>query len=293
MLLLSAVKTTVKRTLKRCLPGNVLAAGRVAWYLAREKPKELTRILRLINLGQVCEALANYEGSQKENGIEFKLRLYKSHKPLILRNGTSDFNMFRQVLIDQQYEVELSGPVEYIVDAGANAGFSSFFFLNRYPNARVIAIEPDPENFEVARRNLEPYSDRCHLLLAGIWGSEGTLNVHRTAAGSGRISHCSTQTLPGEPDDNLAVPARTIQSLMEEFQFPRIDYLKIDIEGAELSLFRDGDISFLQRTNFCAIECHGDECLAIFSRAAKSEEFMLKESGELTFAMRQTALPLA
>lgn len=280
----------MKRLLKHWIPNKVWRAGRVASYLARKKPAELVRILGRVIPSQLCEVLSNYDDAGTAAVEQFQLRLYNIRSPLSLRRGTSDFNMFRQVLINEQYAVGCRGPVEYVVDAGANAGFASVFFLNRYPNARVIAIEPDPENFEVARRNLQPYSDRCYLLLAGVWSREGTLSIRRTTAGSGRISHCSTQTQPAAADDDLVVPARSIQSLMDEFQFPRIDYLKVDIEGAELSVFRDGDTSFLKRTNCCAVECHGAECLTAFTIAAESEGFRLQHSGELTVATRPSLL---
>lgn len=272
------------------VPDKIWRASRVAKYLAREKPGELMKLLGRVVPSQLCEVLANYEGTGTAAVEEFQLRLYNTTSPLSLRRGTSDFNMFRRALINEQYAVGCRGPVEYVMDAGANAGFASVFFPNRYPNARVISIEPDPENFEVARRNLQPYSDRCHLLLAGVWSREGTLSIRRTTAGSGRISHCSTQTQPAAEDDDLVVPARSTQSLMDEFQFPRIDYLKVDIEGAELAVFRDGDISFLKKTNCCAVECHGEECLAAFTAAAESEGFRLQHSGELTVATRPSLL---
>ena len=78
------------------------------------------------------------------------------------------------------------GPVEYIIDAGANIGLASIYLLRRFPLARVIAIEPDRENFEIAKHNLRMLSARCRLVHGAVWSAAGALGVRRGTFGDGR-----------------------------------------------------------------------------------------------------------
>jgi len=114
-----------------------------------------------------------------------------------------------------------------IVDLGANVGFSARFLGERYPDARVIAFEPDPESFELAQRNL---AGRAHVSLrnVGVAGEPGSLELHRFAAGS-----WSTSTFMSRHEvmETFAAEAVTLDSIIEEVG--DIDLLKIDIEGAE------------------------------------------------------------
>jgi predicted O-methyltransferase YrrM len=41
-----------------------------------------------------------------------------------------------------------------VVDAGANIGLASLWFANQYPKAKIVCIEPDPENFRILKENL-------------------------------------------------------------------------------------------------------------------------------------------
>ena len=168
----------------------------------------------------------------------------------------------------------------YIVDGGANVGLTSLFVFLRHPNARIIAIEPDPENFTVAAETLAPFADRCHLVNGGLWSEDTELAISRGT------QHWATQTV--KPTDGITptIPVFHLETLLERHCFPRIDFLKIDIEGAELQMFRDGDTSFLSKTAFCAIECHGDCCTEAFQNAISNHNFKTIESGELIIASR-------
>jgi predicted O-methyltransferase YrrM len=44
-------------------------------------------------------------------------------------------------------------PPKYILDAGANAGFSTLLFKLLWPDATVVSLEPDPSNFDMLKRN--------------------------------------------------------------------------------------------------------------------------------------------
>src|SRR5262245_9642817 len=76
-------------------------------------------------------------------------------RPLTFRRLGTDASVVRQMLVRQEYRpiAELPG-IHLIVDCGANIGAAAYYLLHRYPSARLIAVEPDPENHALCERNL-------------------------------------------------------------------------------------------------------------------------------------------
>ena len=72
-----------------------------------------------------------------------------SDMPFCYRPGTTDLLVLEQVFLDGEYHVEPIAPesIEYIVDLGSNIGVTAMFWAQRYPNARMALVEPDPDNF--------------------------------------------------------------------------------------------------------------------------------------------------
>jgi len=71
----------------------------------------------------------------------------------------------RDVLLNEEYAVELDRPPKVIVDAGANVGLASIFFSALWPEARIVAVEADPSTFRRLKENtasLRNVEDRCH-----------------------------------------------------------------------------------------------------------------------------------
>ena len=55
-----------------------------------------------------------------------------------------------------------------VVDAGANIGLSTVFFANKFPQAKIVAIEPEPSNFAMLRDNVAPYPNVTPVQ-AALW----------------------------------------------------------------------------------------------------------------------------
>jgi hypothetical protein len=76
--------------------------------------------------------------------------------PVVMRvGGSSDPEVFDQSFIDAILAEFVSrvGDARVIVDLGANVGFSSVFFLNAFPGAFVLAVEPDPQNADICTKS--------------------------------------------------------------------------------------------------------------------------------------------
>lgn len=162
-----------------------------------------------------------------------------------IRPGTSDMAIFDEIFYSKYLPRDRS--FRTVIDCGANIGCTVRYWKMLDPDCRVIAVEPDPANFELLRMNTSALSD-VQLVHAGVWPVAGTLRLDNDGVG-----HSAVRTLAGDAGDT---PAVTIPALMERIGAERLDLLKIDIEGSELELFSTGDLSWISRVNTIAIELH-------------------------------------
>jgi FkbM family methyltransferase len=215
-----------------------------------------------------------------------------SKYPLGFRPGSSDLLVFDQIFIQREYSCldDLEG-VDFVVDCGANVGYASAYFLSRFPECSVVAIEPDYDNYELLRRNLSPYSNRTRAVHGGVWSSAAAwLKPVEVPYRDGR--EWSYQFVKCDSADEAAIPAVDIGTLLRESGAERISLLKMDIEGAEAVVFGASDISWLDRVDNIAIELHDDSAFGdatrIFSAAMAGRGFASGLSGELTICRRLT-----
>jgi len=196
--------------------------------------------------------------------------------PVIVRPGTTDAIVFDNNLVRRAYAcVRPRTPPRFIVDAGANVGYASAYFLSRFPDARVVALEPEPGNAAAARRNLAPYGERVVLLECGLWPRVARLRVRPTErADSVQVEEAAD----GEPWDCDAVDLPT---LLARFQRRRIDLLKCDIEGAEERLFAVDADAWLERTECIVAEIHSDSAMRAVYRATVPHGFRARRHRDL------------
>src|ERR1700721_2914473 len=79
----------------------------------------------------------------------FKTKVAGIKYPVYIRIGTTDATVLRQVLVEKHYDVPCQIAPQTIVDAGANIGFSAIYFANKYPEATIIALEPESSIFHL------------------------------------------------------------------------------------------------------------------------------------------------
>lgn len=208
--------------------------------------------------------------------------------PLYFRPGSSDFSVLYQIFIEREYrcldEVQRAG---LVIDCGANVGYSSAYFLSRYPDCYVVAVEPDPGNFAMLQHNLAPFRDRVTLLNTGIWSSRTGLVISSESFGDNREWAVTVREAKG--GEKPTMQAVDIGTLLRESGKERISILKIDIEGSESEVFSKSVEPWLGLTDTLVIELHGDDCTRIFHQAI-SDEFEISRCDELTVCKRVAAI---
>jgi len=155
---------------------------------------------------------------------------FASDLPFSYRPGTTDLLVLEQVFLDGEYRVDpiASESIEYIVDLGSNIGVTAMFWAQRYPDALMVLVEPDPENFKLLQRNTEAFKHRCILINAAVSDRRGVISFFRSDREYGH-SILKTDDCVSE----IQVKTLTVADVLAESGFPRVDLLKMDIEGGE------------------------------------------------------------
>lgn len=209
--------------------------------------------------------------------------------PLVCRLRSSDRYAFGQVFIHQQYACpEPIRLPKYVVDCGANVGYTSVYFLQRFPEAKVVAIEPDRRNFEILVRNLAPYGSRAVPMLAALWSHQGRVTLQSNAEKGNEWSSWVREAAQGETGD---VEAVDIAWLLDRSPYGYIDILKIDVEGAEERVFDQGFQQWLGYIGMILIELHGDRSRKLLFEAIGSGNFWVSQRDEITIIQSIAGMP--
>ena len=204
----------------------------------------------------------------------------------------SDTSAFHQIFIEREYAcLDDLENVDLIIDCGAYVGYASAYFLSRFPNSHVVAIEPDPENFSVLSNNLAPYKNRVKLLQAAVWSHPAFLVFSEMKYRDGQ--RWTTHVREFKVGEAPSITAIDISKILEQSGRQRISILKVDIEGAEGVVFQRGNgvEKWIDRVDVIAIELHDDSefgpCSDIFLTAISGQGFQISRSGELTICRRR------
>lgn len=211
-----------------------------------------------------------------------KIKPRQANYSVFARLGhSSDMDVFNQIFMFDEYAcIRDISPANVILDLGANVGYSSAYLLSCFPNAKVVAVEPDPDNFELCRKNLAPFGDRAQVLLGAVWSKRCKLVLSRGVFGDGR--EWASQVHESEAEDaEETVEAWDVPCLLQLTGEESIDLLKVDIERSELELFTSSSSSWLPKVRNICIELHGDDCKEVFLEALKEFEYHSEISGEL------------
>jgi len=176
---------------------------------------------------------------------------------IYVRTNTSDLNAAKDGLFDKEYEnIRCSDP-RVIIDAGAYIGTSAIFFAKKYPNARILALEPEESNFNMLLKNTETYENIIPIKSA-LWGVVGKKIIQYRYTGHWGYgisdTHNRTETTGQEID------CVTVGSLMKEYSFDKIDLLKMNIEGGEKDVLENSS-DWIDSVNIMMVELHDRICM--------------------------------
>lgn len=128
-------------------------------------------------------------------------------------------------------------PDAVVVDGGANIGLTAIFVLRGAPQTRhLVAVEPSPRALACLEQAFAAngLTDRVTIVPKALSSARGSLRFaeHAFLAGSHLIEGDTRF------DSEVVVPVTTMDALADELDLPKIDLIKLDLEGHELDALR-------------------------------------------------------
>jgi FkbM family methyltransferase len=150
--------------------------------------------------------------------------------------------VFDQIMLEEEFKpfVQLIADegivIKNIIDCGANIGLTSLYFSRKFPGCRILALEPEPENFQQLSRNVR--ANNLNLVCPvqiGVWSKKALLEHD--------VSFCYAKdwafSVRESSQGTGSIAVDTLDNILNERDFPDVDYIKMDVEGSEFELFRN------------------------------------------------------
>ena len=156
----------------------------------------------------------------------------------LLRNNEI-YHTYRKILSNNK--------IPLIIDCGGNIGLSSKFFATEYSGSKVICVEPEKSNFEMAINNCKEL-DNIKFLNCAVGSSPGYVNISNPKDNSNAFK---VEYIDGAD----GIPVMTINQLINENPNSELFIIKIDIEGFEENLFSQ-NLEWIDKCPVMFVELH-------------------------------------
>ena len=245
--------------------------------IARAVPKPARSLLRATydyrRLGGArrAQSFANYRRlvDPAANGAQVAIAIRElGGRSVWVRPGTAD-RWTLECTFSKGTKYHLPPPAvtdaRVIWDLGANVGLTMVHFAHLFPQAHVVGVELESGNAAVCRSNVEPLNGRCEVIEAAVWTHDGVVgyDADEQDEQSFRIA-----PVAGEPA-NAEAAAMSLNTLLERTPGDTVDFVKMDIEGAERDVLRV-NTEWSARVRAINVEAHPpygvDECAADLER---------------------------
>ena len=131
-----------------------------------------------------------------------------------------------EIIVDKIYDFQPDNEKPLIIDCGSSFGLSIYFFLKKFPHSKIIGFEADNQIYDLLKTNVDGFKNNTNVELhnKAVWTKDETLSFYREGSLAG-----SLQTDFSKKDDVINVQAIDLKEYLNQ----TVDFLKIDIEGAE------------------------------------------------------------
>jgi FkbM family methyltransferase len=155
--------------------------------------------------------------------VEGKVILFD--KEIHYPDAASVISTYNEIFVEEVYKFRSENSNPLIIDLGANIGLSIMYFKQIFPDAEIIALEADPKVFLYLEKNISVFNwNGVTIINKAAHNKDTTLKFFSEGADGGRVSE----------NGEVTVDAIDIQKIFPENRV--VELLKIDIEGAEVSV---------------------------------------------------------
>ena len=227
--------------------------------------------------------------------IRFKYLVNYIEISFNLKRNSSDSQVFEQIIEKEEFLpiVEIFKEKNItplsMIDAGANIGLTSLYFKSYFPDLLITAIEPSDDTFCRLETNIASNKfSGITLIKKGLWSSKTRLKADRSFRDG---QDWSFKLIEASTNDEALFDTITIEEIMIDNNLLTIDFLKIDIEGGEVDLFKDfSQIKWLEKVKVIALEIHDEFNCRQYIESNLEKLFTLTYSGELTIGINKNIL---
>lgn len=189
----------------------------------------------------------------RANEITFTLRSLDGGK-IHVRPGTSDLIVLYEAFgatYDAPPGMLRTDRVRRVWDLGANIGLTMARYAMAFPDAHITGVELDADNAAQAVRNVAMFASRCQVLHGAVWFEDGSVDyvLERSKEHGARV----TDGVEAVPSGALRAPAFSLNTLLGDAV---VDYMKMDIEGAEAHVLKR-NTQWARNVRVIRVECHG------------------------------------
>lgn len=162
------------------------------------------------------------------------------------RVNKGDLHSIREIWFEEAYRLPFDAPAGVLLDLGANIGMTSIWLSRKYRFTEIIAVEPDPRNVALLRRNLDLNKVNSHVFEAAIGPREGTARFEFN-----QYSNVGGVCASGSE----VVLMISVNALSQKLGVAKWGLIKIDIEGSEADLL-ESSTDWLDHARAIIIEFH-------------------------------------
>lgn len=178
--------------------------------------------------------------------VSSKGNIYTLHNGIYLNNQLTDryFNVTTGIQANEgksllEFLIQKEIQVKQMIDVGACFGEISLWFSKMLPEAKVLAIEASPNNLAILKNNLNNQLfpvENITIVEEAISDKSGYTQITQDLGSENSIIIDPEKNLTVS-QNQVSVPTDTLSNIMDRFNIKNVDFMKIDIEGAEPLLY--------------------------------------------------------
>ena len=173
----------------------------------------------------------------------------KVNRNFHFKNSLEFIHTYKEIFEEKIYNFKTENHNPIILDCGSNIGLAIIYFKSIFPGAIIHGFEPDSNNYNVLSTNIrENNLTDITLHQSAVWIHNNHLQFQSLG------THASRLSMHDDNANTVNVKCTRLKDFIN--QFNNIDFLKIDIEGAEDEVIKDIQEE-LKKVNNIFLEYHG------------------------------------
>lgn len=205
--------------------------------------------------------------------LNSKYIIYKLRNGILYKTKTKELHryMITETWIHKVYNKYFSIKENYVVmDIGANIGVFTIFAAFKARNGKVYSFEPEKETFNILKDNIQLNKlNNVTAINKAISNKKGKRDFFISDSNVGGHSFYSSRG-----DRKVSIETESFEGFIKENKIKKIDFLKLDCEGAEYDILYNCKDNTLKKIKHLAMETHS---LNGQSKSAEMEDFLIKK----------------